>query len=85
MFLINQEYGIYEHTYRVTHHVVQNLLLTSKQKFGFGLAWPGLAKAELDVLKSTGGFGQCDVSPCIIRRFSLRDPYKEHKSVTLTD
>ena len=27
--------------YRVTHHVVQNLPLTSKQKFHFGLAWPG--------------------------------------------
>ena len=32
--------------YRVTHHVGQNLLLTSKQKFRFGLAWPGQAKAE---------------------------------------
>ena len=38
--------------YRVTHQVVTNLPLTSKQKFRFGLAWPGLArpgqaKAEL--------------------------------------
>ena len=38
--------------YRVTHHDVQNLPLTSKQKFCFGLAWTGLAwpgqsKAEL--------------------------------------
>ena len=28
--------------YRVTHHVVQNLPLTSKQKFRFGMAWPDL-------------------------------------------
>ena len=27
--------------YRVTEQLVQNLLLTSKQKFRFGLAWPG--------------------------------------------
>ena len=33
--------------YRVTHHVVQNLLLTAKQKFCFGLARPGQVKTEL--------------------------------------
>ena len=33
--------------YRVTHHVGQNLPLTSKQKFRFGLARPGKAKREL--------------------------------------
>ena len=27
--------------YKVTHEVVQNLPLTSKQKFSFGLARPG--------------------------------------------
>ena len=43
--------------YRATHHVVQNLQLTSKQRFRFGLD-------ITFVLKLTGGFGQCDVSPC---------------------
>ena len=35
--------------YRVTHHVGQNLPLTSKHKFRFGLTcpWPGQAKVEL--------------------------------------
>ena len=33
--------------YRVTHPVVQNLPLTSKQKFRLDLAWSGQAKAEL--------------------------------------
>ena len=33
--------------YRVTHLLVQNLPLTSKVKFCFGLACPSLAKAEL--------------------------------------
>ena len=32
--------------YRVTHHLVQNLLLTSKQKFRFGLVWPGLTRPK---------------------------------------
>ena len=32
---------ILEHTYRLTYHVVQNLLLTSKQKFRFCHARPG--------------------------------------------
>ena len=32
--------------YRVTHHVVQNLPLTSKQKFLFGLASPDLARRK---------------------------------------
>ena len=32
--------------YRVTHHVGSNLLLTSKQKFRFGLACPDLARPK---------------------------------------
>ena len=32
--------------YRVTHHVVQNLPLTSKQKFSFRLARPGQARPK---------------------------------------
>ena len=32
--------------YRVTHHVVQNLPLTSKHKFRFGLARPGQARQK---------------------------------------
>ena len=32
--------------YRVTHQVVQNLLLTSNQKFRFGLAWTDLARPK---------------------------------------
>ena len=31
---------------RVTYHVAQNLLLTSKQKLRFGLACPGLARPK---------------------------------------
>ena len=30
--------------YRVTHQVVTNLLLTSKEKLSFGLTCPGLAR-----------------------------------------
>ena len=33
--------------YRMTNHVGHNLPLTSKQKFGFGLARPFQAKEEL--------------------------------------
>ena len=33
--------------YMVTHQVVANLLLTSKQQFHFGPAWPSQAKTEL--------------------------------------
>ena len=36
--------GIFEMFYRVTHLLVQNLPLTSKVKFRFGLACPGLAR-----------------------------------------
>ena len=32
--------------YRVTIPPVQNLPLTSKQKFRFGLVWPGLARLK---------------------------------------
>ena len=32
--------------YRVTHILVQNLPLTSKEKFHFGLACPGLARPK---------------------------------------
>ena len=48
--------------YRVTHHVRQNLPLISKQKFRFGLAWPG--QSGTLVIMSTGGFDERDVSPC---------------------
>ena len=51
--------------YRVTHQVVTNLPLTSKQSSLFawpGLAWPG--QNGTFVLKSTGGSSQPDVSPC---------------------
>ena len=53
--------------YRVTHHVGQNLLLTSKTKvlFWLGLPWTSQAEAERLFLKSMGGFGQRDGSPCI--------------------
>ena len=47
--------------YRVTHQVVQNLPLTSKHKFWFGLAW--LGQNGTFVLKSRGGFAQPDVTP----------------------
>ena len=60
--------------YRVTHLVVQNLPLTSKQKFHFGLAWPGHARPGQNrtyVLKSTGGFAQRDVSPCTVSETQL--------------
>ena len=54
--------------YRVTHQVVTNLPLTSKHKFRFGLACPGLARPKrnccFDVKMSTGGSSQPDVSPC---------------------
>ena len=51
--------------YRVTHHVGQNLPLTSKQKFRFGLVWPGLTRPKQNFFwMSTGGFGQRDGSPC---------------------
>ena len=33
--------------YRVTEQLVQNLPLTSKQKFHPGVSWPGPAKAKL--------------------------------------
>ena len=39
--------AIHGQIYRVTHHIGQNLLLTSKQKFRFGLARPGQPKMEL--------------------------------------
>ena len=46
-----------KHMYSVTHHIVQNLLLTSKQKFRFGLARPSRARTKQNFsLKSTGGF-----------------------------
>ena len=54
-----------EHTYRVTIQLVQNLPLTSKQKFRFGLPWPGQAKAELlfksqqEVLRMLDGHPVC--------------------------
>ena len=50
--------------YRVTHHVGQNLLLTLKHEFCLGLAKP--SQHGTYVLKSTGGFGQHDGSPCML-------------------
>ena len=46
----------------MTYQIVQNLPLTSKLKFRFGLVWPG--QNGTFVFKSTGGFAQSDVSPC---------------------
>ena len=42
-------YAIYHYPliYRVTHHIDSNLMLTTKQKFRFGLARAGQAKTEL--------------------------------------
>ena len=51
--------------YRVTIQLVQNLPLTSKQKFRVawhGLAWPG--QSGTFVLASMGGFAQAEWSPC---------------------
>ena len=52
----------------MTHHVVQNLPLTSKKKvlFWVGLAWPGQAKAELLFSSHREVFRQRDVSPCML-------------------
>ena len=53
--------------YRVTNPLVQNLPLTSKQKFRFGQpvqAWPG--QNGTFVLKSMGGFEQMELSPCTV-------------------
>ena len=49
-------------TGQLTIQLVQNLPLTLKQKFCFGLARPG-QNGTLFV-KSTGGFAQGDWSPC---------------------
>ena len=52
--------------YRVTHLLVQNLLLTSKVKFSFSLAWPGQARPKRNLtFEVNGGFAQGDGSPCI--------------------
>ena len=48
--------------YRVTHQVVANLPLTSKQQCHFGLAWP--RQNGTFVMLSMGGSPQPDVSPC---------------------
>ena len=51
--------------YMVTHQVVTNLPLTSKQKFPFGLVCPSLARPKQNfVSMSMGGSPQPDVSPC---------------------
>ena len=60
----------YPSIYRLTYHVGQNLPLTSEQKFRFGL--PGQGRPGQNgtcVLKSTGGFGQRDGSPCSLVSF----------------
>ena len=41
--------------YRVTHQVVPNLLLTSKQKFHFGLARPGQARPKWNICFEVNG------------------------------
>ena len=51
-----------EYKYRVTKQLEPNLLLTSKQKFRFGQARPGLSVNF--VLKSTGGLAQVTWTPC---------------------
>ena len=70
-------YILISYLYRVKHNVGQNLPLTSKPMFHFGLAWPGLARPGHKgtyVLKSTGGFGQRDVSPCMFVGLSNPQP-----------
>ena len=52
---------IHSDIYRVTIPLVQNLPLTSKQKFRFCLAWPG--QNGTFVLKSRGGFEQVEWLP----------------------
>ena len=53
--------------YRVTIQLMTNLLLTSKQKFRFGLAMPDQARPKRNFcLKSTGGSSQAEWSPCTI-------------------
>ena len=41
--------------YRVTIQLVANLPLTSKQKFCFGLAWPGLARPKRNLCSEVNG------------------------------
>ena len=50
--------------YRVTHQVVSNLLLTSKQKLHFSIR--SMYWNATFVLMSTGGLEQPDGSPCIV-------------------
>ena len=60
-------YRTFTSLYKVTISLVKNLLLTSKQKFLFGLAWTVLAWPVQNgtfVLKSTRGFEQVELSPC---------------------
>ena len=42
--------------YRVTHLLVQNLTLTSKVKFHFGLVCPGLAKLKRNFTFEVNGW-----------------------------
>ena len=49
--------------YRVTHQLVANIPLTSKQQFCFGLGWHGPNRTF--VMMSTGGSSQPVVSPCM--------------------
>ena len=44
-----------QYEYRVTIPLVQNLLLTSRQKFHFGLARPGQAKPKRDYCFEVNG------------------------------
>ena len=60
--------------YRVTHLVDSNLMLTSKEKFHFGLARSGQAgQYGTFVLMSMGGLNQQDVSPCTELQY-IADP-----------
>ena len=53
---------------------VQKLLLTPKQKFRFGLTWPGKAKVELLILYEVKrGFAQAALSPCSMDTSTLLD------------
>ena len=66
-------------TYRVTHHIVKNLPLTSNKSSV--LAWPALAwpgQSETFVLKSTGGFSQRDGSPCTFSSWTFIKPALRH-------
>ena len=55
--------------YNIQGGHVQNLPLTSKQKFRFALTWPG--QGGTFVLNSTGGFAQGEWSPSYVYRIII--------------